>query len=81
MTNLINEIGTVTRELRDSHLALVQVWVLAPDFEDNSKGIELWDMAEYAESLWGGYEFFINGTIYTVVTDRKLYNKCYNCHI
>lgn len=81
MTNLINEIGTVTRELRDSHLALVQVWVLAPDFENNDRGIELWDMATYAGVLCGGFDFYIDGVIYTVVTDKALYEKSYNRHI
>ena len=75
----INTFGKVVKEVKDNDLT--QVWVLAPNFDDNERGIELWDMATYAEPLWGGYEFFIDGTVYTVVTDRKLYNKRYSCHI
>ena len=82
MTNLINAIGgTITRELRDADLNLIQVWIVAPDFENNKKGIALWDMAEFAGTLWGGFEFYVGGIIYTVITDRKLYNKSYNRHI
>lgn len=81
MTNLINAIGTITRELRDKNLNLVQVWILAPDFEDNNRGAELWNMAEYAGVLLGGFNFHINGVIYTVVTDKALYERSYNRHI
>ncbi len=75
MTNTIKEIGKVVKRTD------VQIWILAPDFESNDNGFTLWDNAEYAETLWGGYEFYINGVIYTVITDRKLYNKSYHCHI
>ena len=81
MMTTINAIGKVAKELRDSNLNLVQVWVIAPDFDDNEQGITLWDMAEYAGSLWGGYEFYIKGAIVTIVTDRKAYNKAYHRHI